>query len=491
MNTQKPSLSRSVFLVGSTLFWLAMTALLIQREFFQLAPLQGAYQLLPLQDWDLRQEYHAIYLGKERIGFNWNLLEKKGDDDFEFRHSSYLSFLFLGHKREMLIKQSAKLDRQLNIKEFQIKMSSDGTWTEILGQVAKDNLNVVIQNSGSEPSRKIFPVQGRLFFADALDFIWIPENLKIGRQSTLKTWNALAMAAQDIKFFVRKKEKILHEGKEVETFVVQMTIGDLEIRSWVSPEGMVLQSESPTGLFYKKEEAYKIFDAMRENRSAPPDLPNLFSIPSNQILKNPLELSYMKVRVQTPKDDKILEIRRPDLEALRLKPGIPAAPEQLPYLEATPFVQSKEAAIVETVQQITKGLNSNLEKALRINEWVHQNVQPSPTVALPQAVEVLNTKKGDCNEYTVLYTALARAAGIPAKMIAGLVYQNGRFFYHAWPEVFVNGEWAGMDPTFGQAPVDATHIPLIEGDLEQQVALSSQIGRIKIVIIETSEGEKS
>jgi transglutaminase-like putative cysteine protease len=73
-------------------------------------------------------------------------------------------------------------------------------------------------------------------------------------------------------------------------------------------------------------------------------------------------------------------------------------------------------------------------------------------------------------------------------MMAGLVYQNGRFFYHAWPEVFV-GQWVGLDPTFGQAPVDVTHIALVSGDLEQQVALVNQIGRIKIMILEAKEHE--
>ena len=92
-----------LFVIASTAFWLVMSSLLIQKEFFQLTPLQSSYQLLPLQDWDFRQEYHAIYLGKELIGFNWNTLEKTEADSYEFRHSTYLSFSFLGHAREMLV----------------------------------------------------------------------------------------------------------------------------------------------------------------------------------------------------------------------------------------------------------------------------------------------------------------------------------------------------------------------------------------------------
>lgn len=489
---------RPVFLIGSTAFWLVMTSLLIHKEFFQLAPLQGSYQVLPLQDWDLRQEYHAIFLGKERIGFNWNLLEKKGEDSYEFRHSTYLSFLFLGQAREMLVKQIAHLDRQLTMQDFSIRISSADTWTKIQGQTAKDNLNIIIENSGSPPVRRIVPVRGRLFFAEALDFLWTPENLKIGKQGTVKIWNPLSLAVHDIHFHVQRKEKIQSEGIEKEAYVIRIKFADLEMRSWVSPEGVMLQAESPTGFLLKKEEAWKIFDSMREKRSSPPDLPNLFSIPSNQILKNPPELSYLKARLQTPKEDKIIEIRRADLGAiLRASKARPEesqilrraslAPNDIaPYLQPTPWIQSNDPNIIQTAKEIAGRESSPLQIALKLNEWVHQNISPVPTVSLPQAAEVLQSRKGDCNEYTVLYTALARALGLPAKMKAGLVYQNGRFFYHAWPEVYL-GEWVAMDPTFGQAPADATHIPLMEGDLEEQVELSNQIGRIKMMILETSE----
>ncbi len=483
---------KSSFLVGSTVFWLAMTHLLIQKEYFQFTPLTGAYEVLPLQDWDLRQEYHAIYLGKERVGFNWNILEKKSEDEYELRHSTYMNFLFLGQAREMLIKETAHLDRQLNIKDFTSKISSSGSSTEIEGQMAKNNLNVVIKNTGSDPARQIFPVSGSLFFAEALDFIWTPENLQPGKQGVIKTWNALAMSAQDIQFKVGKKEKIPYDGGEQEAFLITLTVSGLELRCWVSPQGVVLREESAAGLLFEKEEAYKIFDAMRKNRATPPDLPNLFSIPSSQVLDNPAALTYLKAKIHDGKEDRIVEIRRPgpqEHDALTIPLAAPSE-ELTAALQPDPFVASQDPAITSLAREITQGETSAWKASLKINEWVHKNIEPAPTISLPQAVEVLRTRKGDCNEYTVLFTALARAAGIPARMQAGIVYQNGRFFYHAWPEVFT-GRWISLDPTFDQAPADVTHIPLAKGGLSEQVNLASQIGRIKIQVLETSENQFS
>jgi hypothetical protein len=64
-------------------------------------------------------------------------------------------------------------------------------------------------------------------------------------------------------------------------------------------------------------------------------------------------------------------------------------------------------------------------------------------------------------------------------MALGLVYEDGKFYYHAWPEIFAGG-WIAVDPTLGQFPADAAHIRLITGDIEKQAGLAKVIGKIRI-----------
>ena len=64
---------------------------------------------------------------------------------------------------------------------------------------------------------------------------------------------------------------------------------------------------------------------------------------------------------------------------------------------------------------------------------VFNMLEKKVTISVPSAVQVLETLAGDCNEHTVLYVALARALGLPARTAVGLVYLRGSFFYHAWP----------------------------------------------------------
>jgi transglutaminase-like putative cysteine protease len=101
-------------------------------------------------------------------------------------------------------------------------------------------------------------------------------------------------------------------------------------------------------------------------------------------------------------------------------------------------------------------------------------------------LEVLERREGDCTEHSILFIGLARAGGLPAREVAGLVYvespQPG-FYFHQWAKVWV-GTWIDVDPTFDQPLADVTHIKLGEGDLFAQAKLIPVIGRIRIEVID-------
>ena len=75
-------------------------------------------------------------------------------------------------------------------------------------------------------------------------------------------------------------------------------------------------------------------------------------------------------------------------------------------------------------------------------------------------------------------------AGIPARAAAGLAHVGGKFYYHAWPEVFV-GKWVAVDPTFGQFPADAAHLRFVYGGLARQAELLRLMGTLRIDVLES------
>ena len=87
-------------------------------------------------------------------------------------------------------------------------------------------------------------------------------------------------------------------------------------------------------------------------------------------------------------------------------------------------------------------------------------------VSLP-VFEIIKQRRGDCSEHALLFTALARASGIPAREVLGLTYLNDglqAFGWHAWCEVAVNGQWVPVDPTWLEFDIDATHISMGSGE---------------------------
>ena len=79
---------------------------------------------------------------------------------------------------------------------------------------------------------------------------------------------------------------------------------------------------------------------------------------------------------------------------------------------------------------------------------------------LVPAGSVLRARRADVDGHTLLYVALARAAGIPARPVSGLLLVDGRFYFHSWAEIFLD-RWVPVDPTWNQFPADAGRLRLL------------------------------
>jgi transglutaminase-like putative cysteine protease len=97
------------------------------------------------------------------------------------------------------------------------------------------------------------------------------------------------------------------------------------------------------------------------------------------------------------------------------------------------------------------------------SEEFYYTLQP-PALELNAVDDFLfNTKRGFCEHFASAFTVMARAAGIPARIVTG--YQGGEFnpmggYFivrqsdaHAWSEVWLEGRgWQRIDPTAAIAP---------------------------------------
>ncbi len=119
------------------------------------------------------------------------------------------------------------------------------------------------------------------------------------------------------------------------------------------------------------------------------------------------------------------------------------------YLKATKNCQSTDPNIVALAQAITSGSSSQYQKAVKIFEWVRDNIDYSFYYNTKHgAVNTLMNKSGNCVDHSHLLVALARAAGIPAKYVHGsCVFSSGNTYGHVWAQLLVNDRWYDADAT--------------------------------------------
>ena len=156
------------------------------------------------------------------------------------------------------------------------------------------------------------------------------------------------------------------------------------------------------------------------------------------------------------------------------------------WLEPSLFVQSDDPKLIAKAREIVGGETNSLKISDRLVRWVYDNVRSTFSARLTNSLEVLESMEGDCTEHSMLYIGLARAAGLPAREVAGLIYVDQPepgFYFHQWAMVWV-GEWIDVDPTFNQPLADATHIKLAEGDLMEQIRLLPLIGQLKVEVLD-------
>lgn len=150
-------------------------------------------------------------------------------------------------------------------------------------------------------------------------------------------------------------------------------------------------------------------------------------------------------------------------------------PEQTtnPALAGTLGVLDHESVELLTpiLARVTRGAESQYAKALAIQNWLRspeftyslELVPPpagmSPAEANRTALKrFLETKRGYCVQFATAMTIMARAEGIPARVVTGFLpgTRNGTTWVvktrdaHAWPELFFPGVgWLRFEPTPG------------------------------------------
>ena len=154
-------------------------------------------------------------------------------------------------------------------------------------------------------------------------------------------------------------------------------------------------------------------------------------------------------------------------------------------LRATTIITAGHPQIKKLADDITAGLTDDRKKISALVNWIDSHINDTAVDAF-NAIDVLESRQGECQGQSFLYASLARTLNIPTRVVNGLVYSEpmSGFLYHTWAESWDGEGWHSVDPIFRQTPVDATHLRLANGASNRDITpLLNLIGRIRMRVI--------
>ena len=135
------------------------------------------------------------------------------------------------------------------------------------------------------------------------------------------------------------------------------------------------------------------------------------------------------------------------------------------YLEPTFTFDADSEAIQEKARELTEGLEDAVGKAKALFYFVRDEISYNLYVKkhMPEHFRASNTLargKGYCVQKAVLLVALARAAGIPARLGCAKIrnylvppkvleiLKSNIFPWHGYAELYLDGKWVKATPAF-------------------------------------------
>ncbi|MEI7671458.1 MAG: transglutaminase-like domain-containing protein, partial [Deltaproteobacteria bacterium] len=417
---------------------------------------------------------------------------------FHFSENIFMRINTMGVVQPLTVRTAAELKPDRTLASFQFDLGSNLFRFTARGAVEGKKLTV---RSGAPSEEKINVItlsEPPYLGGGILESAGAGE-LKPGEGRTFPVFDPASLGQRPVRITFLGEEGLTVMGKSRRARKLSVDFMGMKQMAWVDPDGSVLREEGILGIALERVTREEALAGLEGAVSA--DLTEIASIPSSKPIEGAATLKLLKVRLDGLQQGSffldgdrqiyqngVLTIRREstlDPSASSARPG-GAAGDLGAFLKSTAFIQSDHPKIRKKVAEIVGPGDPDGVKADKLVAWVYKNLEKRPVLSVPNALETLENRVGDCNEHAVLLAAFARAAGLPAEVEAGVVYLRGRFFYHAWNVLYLRdrGGWVTADAVLGQMPADVTHIRFVRGEADRQLDLVGLIGRLKLEILE-------
>lgn len=466
--------------------------LLIRLEFFRKNSEPVAnFQMTKSQQ--SQDTWMNINQNGKKIGFVHRTFNPLGGK-FHFNETVFMQINTMGATQALNILTEGDLNPDMTLSSFKFHLNSNLFRFTAHGHVVKNKLILFAGLPGAQEKSEI-PLKDTPHIGGSIYDTAFSANLEKDATRSFSIFDPSTLSIRPIKVTRNADEIIPIMGKRTLTKKYCADFMGAKNCAWMSKEGDVLKETGLLGLSMEKVSPQKAREGITDQGNI--DFTQIASIPSNVEITEPEKLSKIKIKIfgisqtlflnsdRQIFQNNILTITKEHLSASSTL-NHNFSKEIKAFLKPSPFIQSDHPQIKAQLEKIINPADTAEQKAKKIVTWVYRNIEKKPVLSVPNALEVLKIKSGDCNEHSILTVALLRAAGIPAQIEAGLVYLHGRFYWHAWNVIYL-GKWITADTVFNQYPADVTHIRLVRGDSVEQLNLMGVMGKIKLEVLEQSK----
>ncbi len=447
----------------------------------------------------LSERWFGIYVNGERVGFYRERIDKE-EGGYRMEGNGSVRMNVMSFSKEASIHETYLVTKSLALRSLDVEQTINGSSSHLSGKVYGGAIHIKSEAYGKTTNRSI-KFKGEVYPGPALNLYPLMRTVSPGSSYKIQAFDPEEPRIKVIQITVLGEDKTSEGVPALKLRNNLYPIVNNDI--WVDGHGNTLEESVRDGLVITKAE--------------PPAALGAF-ICDWALAKKDLIYDFSLVRVQPPiKDLKKLtglevEIRGWD-DALPLLQGggqqvikgsnglvtfrtgslVQISSESKAQgptdaqLKPADKIEADAPEIMAQAKALATGVKSQKDLARVLASWTANWLKDTIDDG-GSAVESFKSKRGNCQTHARLYTALARAAGIPTRFVSGLVYLDGKgFLYHSWAESFIEGRWVSVDPTYNQIPADPTHLKLLEGHLPEDMApIIAIIGRIKITILNSA-----
>jgi hypothetical protein len=442
-----------------------------------------------------RDSWMNILQNERKIGFSHTRFYKD-TTGYRLTEAVQMRINTMGMIQDISLNTKSRLNPDFTLQELDFEISSGRFRFSVRGSVEGNTLQVTTESAGSSRQLEI-PVKGKAYLINSIMGALANTDLRPGDKYVFNIFDPASIGQAEVIAEVIGQEFIDITGLSHPTTKVSLNFKGVSQLAWIGKEGEIVKEKGMLGISLIKTDRKDALDGLAIESSQ--DLTKVASVASNIPLENIETLHVLKVKIEGIPYNKlqleggrqtfnrqVLTVKKEALTNLapKLRTENLAALEKI-FLKSGPFIQSDNQKIQDLAREILKDDPDAppLTRARKLLDWVYTHIKKRPVLSLPDALSTLENRVGDCNEHAVLLAALARAAGIPTRIEAGLVYLKGRFYYHAWNLMYL-GQWITADSLFGQLPADVSHLRFATGSPEQQLDIMGIIGKIQLTVIQ-------